>query len=168
MDFLDIKVGPRPSAGSSKGQLRKSLWDLFDQYSWRFDLTFAYNKSITLQDARKPIGVWLQRFDHTVLGQGYQRSPLDRAMLIGMFEHVKTNIHFHALFIPPLQRSMMTIDEVAGIGEKNWQFLMPSGDLKVQEIYKLGGAQKYKTKEVFAGDDLDKLLVWNEFWPANE
>lgn len=155
-----------PTLSDDTIEIRKHLWEMFEGHSWHFLVTFAYNreKPISLFDARKLIGFWLQRMDRKVLGAQYLKKLSDRANLMGMFEHVDDNIHLHGLFLSPRRVPALSREEIETLGNRFWKKLIPSGDLDVRLITAQEGARKYLTKEVYNRGDQERLLVWTEFW----
>lgn len=117
-------------------------------------VTFAFNRSISMDRAQKMFEDFHLQLDQKLIGRAVLRHPERRTDYIATIEKPTRNLHIHALFC-------MTTEQKAKfpeIAQAIWKKLCAAGNLDIKPVHYAEGAARYITKELRA-DTSDRLLL---------
>lgn len=117
-------------------------------------VTFAFNRSISMDRAQKIFEDFHLDLEQRLIGRAVLRHPERRTDYIATIEKPTANLHIHALFC-------MTAEQKAKfpeIAKDIWKRLCAAGNLDIKPVHYAEGAARYITKELRA-DTSDRLLL---------
>lgn len=117
-------------------------------------VTFAFNRSISMDRAQKLFEDFHLQLDAKLIGRALHRRPDARTDYIATIEKPDSNIHIHALF-------RMTAEQMERFGEfapAIWKKLFRAGNLDIKPVHYAEGVADYVTKEL-KPETSDRLLL---------
>ena len=107
-------------------------------------VTFAFNREISSEGARRTLEHFHKRLDEKFLGKAALRRPDERSVYIATIEKPDTNLHVHALFkLSPIHQLSFAL-----VAEGIWAKLVPAGNLDIKPVSCVKGVAAYITKEL--------------------
>ena len=132
------------AASATDVRFRAAVAELMDGIRPDFWVTFVTNRSASIAGFERKVFHWQAHVDRELLGPRWQGLSSNRTMFVGIVEHVTTNIHMHAGVCVPSKA-----ERFRAVASRNWEKLVPSGNLDIQE-YKSLGAATYSSKDIRA------------------
>jgi hypothetical protein len=120
--------------------------------------SFAFNRSVTVSDAKAMLRKFHARLEHARLDRNWQKMEDKRSRYIATIEHTDTNLHIHAVFAVPGQ-DWHVFSQMA---DPAWSKLVPGGTTKFRIIGSVMSDVEYLLKDI-APDKADMLIIWNEY-----
>ena len=120
--------------------------------------SFAFNRTITPNDARATLRKFHARLEHARLGRNWQKMNDQRSRYIATIEHPDMNLHIHAVFAVPGQDWHVFGQAARPI----WEKLVPGGTTEFRIIGSMMSDVEYLLKDI-APDKADMLIIWNEY-----
>lgn len=124
---------------------RSRVIELIEFLDLRHFSTLAFNRYMTVDDARDHLRELHARLDRMTLGPDWAKKDPhnERLFSISFIENPETNLHFHMLWRSPQHEAKLT-----EAMPEFWEELVPSGDVDTQPISYLGNLNKYVTKQL--------------------
>lgn len=109
-----------------------------------FFVTLAFNRDVTLDDAKADAHHLFACIDGVTVGRSWLKQPAMRASYIGLAENLDSNLHLHlAVRVHPNHHAMFEATARA-----LWPACVRSGSIDVQSIYDATGLADYMTKQI--------------------
>jgi hypothetical protein len=124
---------------------RSRVIELIEFLDLRHFSTLAFNRYMTVDDARDHLRELHARLDRMTLGPDWAKKDPhnERLFSISFIENPETNLHFHMLWRSPQHEAKLT-----EAMPEFWEELVPPGDVDTQPISYLGNLNKYVTKQL--------------------
>ncbi len=133
---------PKPVGATEKFRSECIRW--IADFQPTLFVTFAFNREITCDGARRTLEHFHKRLDEKFLGKAALRRPDERSVYIATIEKPDTNLHVHALFkLSPTHQLRFAL-----VAEDIWAKLVPAGNLDVKPVSYVDGVAAYITKEL--------------------
>lgn len=120
--------------------------------------SFAFNRSMTPNDAKATLRKFHAQLEYARLGRNWLKKEDQRSRYIATIEHVDSNLHIHAVFGLPSEDWHIFGREAQRI----WAGLVAGGTTKFRIIQNMMTDVEYVLKDI-APNQSDMLLLWNEY-----
>ena len=128
-------------------QDRAAIIDLVEHLNPALAITLAFNRDTTPAGAAEDLKHLHARLDRMVLGRLWAKRVDDRSTYVAVIEHVDTNLHIHlALSCAPEH-----VDQIASAVAGIWKEMIPTGSVKVKDVYDAPGWGRYISKAITPG-----------------
>lgn len=145
---------------------RNTLRDYLAGQNFRFHLTFNYNRAVSYPAARDKLKFWTSRVLRCLFGRNYYRLDQTTTVFYYAFPEYGAggdNLHFHAL----TRVAENKINAFVPVAQRQWEYVIPSGDLHVQTIgegaHHQAAVISYDTKALSRSAD---YIISTEFAPS--
>jgi len=123
---------------------RSALMEMIVDGEPDFFVTLAFNRDVTLEDAKADAHHLFARIDGVTIGRSWYKRPAMRASYIGLAENLDSNLHLHlAVRVHPSHHAVFEATARA-----LWPGCVRSGSIDVQSIYDASGLADYMTKQI--------------------
>lgn len=128
-------------------RFRASIIDLVEQLNPALAITLAFNRDTSLDCAAVDLKHLHARLDRMILGRSWAKRADDRSIYVAVIEHADSNLHIHlALSCRPEH-----VDQIASAVAGIWKEIIPSGSVKVKDVYDAPGWGRYISKAITLG-----------------
>jgi hypothetical protein len=123
---------------------RTSIADLVEAENPALAITLAFNRDTTPAAAARDLRHFHARLDRLVLGRFWAKRSDGRSTYVAVIEHAETNLHIHlALSCAP-----EFVDQIAAAAAGIWKEMIPSGSVKVFDVFDAPGWGRYISKAI--------------------
>lgn len=154
-------------------KLKEAWKDFIEERRFQMAITMSWNRSVSLERARKDIGGILRRIDRKILGSNFHRFPRNaRTDAVFVFEGMGfDHVHAHSAWRAPEGRWVDLGKLFPASRGGIWNDVVDSGSYKVEAMYPDGRNDEivgYLLKGQHPNSDAFEMVWADEFHPTKK